>query len=154
MPADPPSSDFIMRNAMDAQEVAVGWWPGDARYGKAALYAYAHPAPEGFAAGTLSPPAARWEPALGEYILDWEEVCSQPDAHAVGLQFARSAFQRACLVCGWDPALPASAEGAATSRQLTRERLSPNGVRPLRSRALRKPVVGASPAVTGRRVVA
>jgi len=35
LPADPPSEDFIMRNAMDAQEVAVGWWPGDARYGKA-----------------------------------------------------------------------------------------------------------------------
>ncbi len=33
-PADPPSEDFIMRNAMDAQEVAVGWWPGDARYGR------------------------------------------------------------------------------------------------------------------------
>ena len=47
-PADPPSADFIMRNAMDAQEVAVGWWPGDGRYGKAAFYAYAHPAPEGF----------------------------------------------------------------------------------------------------------
>src|ERR1700722_8419610 len=31
--ADPPSADFIMRNAMDAQEVAVGWWPGDGRYG-------------------------------------------------------------------------------------------------------------------------
>ena len=27
-PADPPSPDFIMRNAMDSQEVAVGWWPG------------------------------------------------------------------------------------------------------------------------------
>ena len=49
LPADPPSDDFIMRNAMDAQEVAVGWWPGDPRYGKAAFYAYAHPAPEGFA---------------------------------------------------------------------------------------------------------
>src|SRR5487761_1138687 len=35
-PADPPSADFIMRNAMDSQEVAVGWWPGDTRYGKAA----------------------------------------------------------------------------------------------------------------------
>ena len=34
LPADPPSHDFIMRNAMDAQEVAVGWWPGDARYGR------------------------------------------------------------------------------------------------------------------------
>ena len=53
-PADPPSDDFIMRNAMDAQEVAVGWWPGDRRYGKAAFYAYAHPAPEGFAGATLS----------------------------------------------------------------------------------------------------
>src|SRR5690349_10036345 len=29
LPADPPSDDFIMRNAMDSQEVAVGWWPGD-----------------------------------------------------------------------------------------------------------------------------
>jgi len=48
LPADPPSNDFIMRNAMDAQEVAVGWWPGDPRYDKAAFYAYAHPAPEGF----------------------------------------------------------------------------------------------------------
>src|SRR5215212_1072469 len=48
VPADPPSDDFIMRNAMDAQEVGIGWWPGDARYGKAAFYAYAHPAPEGF----------------------------------------------------------------------------------------------------------
>ena len=60
-PADPPSDDFIMRNAMDAQEVAVGWWPGDARYAKAAFYAYAHPAPDGFAAATLSPAAARWD---------------------------------------------------------------------------------------------
>ena len=45
LPAKPPSADFIMRNAMDAQEVAIGWWPGDARYGQAAFYAYAHPAP-------------------------------------------------------------------------------------------------------------
>jgi hypothetical protein len=27
LPADPPSDEFIMRNAMDAQEVAIGWWP-------------------------------------------------------------------------------------------------------------------------------
>ncbi len=111
LPADPPSDDFIMRNAMDAQEVAVGWWPGDARYGRAAFYAYAHPAPEGFAAATLSPPAARWEATLGEYILDWDDVRSSPDPHAAALEFARSAFRHACAVCEWDPALPASAEG-------------------------------------------
>jgi hypothetical protein len=111
LPADPPSKDFIMRNAMDAQEVAVGWWPGDARYEKAAFYAYAHPAPDGFAGATLSPAAARWEAALGEYVLDWDDVCASPDPHALALEFARSAFRHACLVCEWDPALNASAEG-------------------------------------------
>ena len=50
--ADPPSDDFIMRNAMDAQEIAVGWWPGDANYGRAAFYAYAHPAPSDFPGAT------------------------------------------------------------------------------------------------------
>jgi hypothetical protein len=110
-PADPPSDDFIMRNAMDSQEVAVGWWPGDGRYGKPAFYAYAHPAPEAFAAATLSPPAARWEESLGEYVLDYEDVRSADDPHATAVAFARSAFQHACLVCDWDPALHASTEG-------------------------------------------
>jgi hypothetical protein len=110
-PAEPPSDDFIMRNAMDAQEVAIGWWPGDPRYGKAAFYAYAHPAPEGFENATLFPATARWDAALGEYILDWDDVCRSPDPHAVALEFARSAFRHACTVCEWDPALLASAEG-------------------------------------------
>ena len=110
-PADPPSADFIMRNAMDAQEVAVGWWPGDARYGQAAFYAYAHPAPEGFGRAALSPPAARWEAGLGEFVLDTGDVAASPDPHAAALEFARSAFRHACAVCAWDPALAATAEG-------------------------------------------
>jgi hypothetical protein len=113
LPADPPSDDFIMRNAMDSQEVAVGWWPGDPRYPKAAFYAYAHPAPDGFEGGTLAPAAARWESDLGEYVLDWDDVRGADDPHAFSaLEFARSAFRHACLVCGWDETLAASAEGA------------------------------------------
>ncbi|HEY7144950.1 MAG TPA: DUF5996 family protein [Streptosporangiaceae bacterium] len=111
LPADPPAADFIMRNAMDAQEVAVGWWPGDARYPAAAFYAYAHPAPADFAAATLGPAAARWDASLGEYILDWSDVRASGDPRATALEFARSAFRHACLVCGWDPALAATAEG-------------------------------------------
>jgi hypothetical protein len=110
-PAEPPSDDFIMRNAMDAQEVAVGWWPGDSRYPKAAFYAYAHPAPEDFAAATLSPQAARWDAALGEYVLDADDAVATGDPHAAALDFARSAFRHGCAVCAWDPALNASAEG-------------------------------------------
>jgi len=110
-PAEPPSGDFIMRNAMDSQEVAIGWWPGDGRYGKAAFYAYAHPAPDGFGSGALSPLAARWDGGLGEYILDWDDVRVSADPQAFALEFARSAFRHACLVCGWDESLAASADG-------------------------------------------
>ena len=111
LPADPPADDFIMRNAGNAQLIEVGWWPGDARYAKAAFYAYAHPAPEGFGELKLSPPAARWDGSLGEYILDWDDVRAAADPHATALEFARSAFRQACLACSWDPALAASAEG-------------------------------------------
>jgi hypothetical protein len=111
VPAEPPSDDFILRNSMDSQEVEVGWWPGDAKYGKAAFYAYAHPAPPGFENGKLSPEAARWNAEMGLYILDWDEVRTGDDPHSLALGFARSAFQHACLVCGWDEALAASAEG-------------------------------------------
>ncbi|MCW2998272.1 MAG: hypothetical protein JWN65_1821 [Solirubrobacterales bacterium] len=110
-PADPPSDDFIMRNAMDAQEVAVGWWPGDVNYGRAAFYAYAHPAPPEFAQARLSPPAARWEQTLRVFVLDWDDVRAADDPRALALDFARSAFRHACIVCGWDPVLPASADG-------------------------------------------
>jgi hypothetical protein len=109
-PADPPAGDFIMRNAMDAQEVAVGWWPGDSRYGRAAFYGYAHPARAEFESATLSPAAARWDATLGEYLLDWDDARRTADPRATAAQFARAVFSHACQTCDWDPALSASAE--------------------------------------------
>jgi hypothetical protein len=111
LPAQPPSNDFIMRNSMDAQEVAVGWWPGDARYGRAAFYAYAHPVPEGFAGASLSVPQARWDGTLGEYILDWDDVRGSHDPRGTAVEFARAAFRHACVSCAWDPDLAGSAGG-------------------------------------------
>jgi hypothetical protein len=108
-PAKPPSDDFIMRNAMDSQEVAVGWWPGDPKHPGAAFYAYAHPAQPGFGEADLGVPGARWDGDLGEYVLEWEDVAGSEDPHGVALAFARSAFLHACATCGWDPELAASA---------------------------------------------
>lgn len=110
-PAEPPSDDFIVRNSMDAQDVAVGWWPGDPNYGKAAFYAYAHPAPDSFSDGKISPAAARWDSKLGLYVLDWDDAGAGEDPHATALEFARSVFAHACTVCEWDPELAASATG-------------------------------------------
>ena len=75
------------------------------------VYAYAHPAPPGFDQMTLTPPPARWDSALGEYLLDWDDVRASTDPHGAGFEFARSAFRHACAVCGWDDALAASVEG-------------------------------------------
>ena len=108
-PAEPPSDSFIMRNSGDAQQVAVGWWPGDARHPTAAFYAYAHPAPAGFSRADLSP--GHWDEALGEYLLDWDDVRSAANPRAVAVEFARAAFRHACTVCEWDEALAGSAEG-------------------------------------------
>ena len=110
-PAEPPSADFIMRNAMDSEEVAVGWWPGDARYGKAAFYAYVHPSPDGIAEVKLAVPGARWDSTLGEFILDWDDVRNSQHPHASAVEFARDVFRHACVACGWDASLAASANG-------------------------------------------
>ena len=37
-PADPPSDDFIMRNSADAEQIAIGWWPGDQKYQQGGLF--------------------------------------------------------------------------------------------------------------------
>jgi len=65
----------------------VGWWPGDTRYPHAAFFAYAFPATEGFEAATLSPPAAHWDTSLGEFILDWDDVCAAASPFADALAF-------------------------------------------------------------------
>jgi hypothetical protein len=109
-PADPPSRDFIMRNGADAQQVSTGWWPGDSKHETAAFFAYAYPMPDGFADGDVGPEAAQWDDALGEYILEWEDIRESADPHALALEFARSAFRHACAVCEWDPVLAATAE--------------------------------------------
>jgi hypothetical protein len=110
-PTNPPSQDFIVRNSGDAQQIEVGWWPGDHRYPRAAFYAFAYPPPEGFAEGALSPASARWDETLGEFILDWDDVLASPDPHEAALSFARSAVEHGCRVCDWNPRLLASMEG-------------------------------------------
>ena len=110
-PADPPSDDFIMRNGGDAEQVSIGWWPGDPNHEQAAFFAFAYPAPDGFGDTDLSPAAGRWDAKLGEYVLDWDDIRESPDPHTAAVEFGRAAFRHGCAVCEWDPALAATAQG-------------------------------------------
>jgi hypothetical protein len=106
-----PAQGFIMRNAGSAQQIEVGWWPGDAWYPKPAFFGFASPAPDRFAGGELAPASGRWDDALGEFVLDWDEVIASADPHSVAVEFGRAVVAHACLLCAWDPALAASAQG-------------------------------------------
>jgi hypothetical protein len=110
-PVDPPAEDFLTRNSADAEMVAVGWWPGDVRYPRAAFYGFAYPAADDLAHAAVSPAAARFDPGLGEFILDWDDVRAAADPHAEALQFARSVFRHASALGGWDETLAGSIEG-------------------------------------------
>jgi Family of unknown function (DUF5996) len=110
-PAEPPSNDFIMRNAGDAQQVEIGWWPGDGRHPRAAFFAFATPAPETFAGAAVAPSAARWDANLGEYLLEWDDVVNSGEPFTTAVDFGRSVTLHACAVCDWDPVLAGSAHG-------------------------------------------
>jgi hypothetical protein len=108
---DPSSDAFIVRNSANAQQIEIGWWPGDARHPQAAFFAFAFPTADGFDAATLAPTAAHWDGELGEYILDWDDVRADPDPRSAAIDFGRTAIRHACIVCNWDPELAASAQG-------------------------------------------
>lgn len=107
--AEPPSPDFIFANSMDAQEIAIGWWPGDHRYGRAAFYAYTHPAKTEFPGADL--PLGNWNATLGEYILDWDDVIRSASPYSTAIEFGRVVARHACITCDWEPELAASLEG-------------------------------------------
>ena len=118
-PVEPPAADFISRNAGNAEQIEVGWWPGDARYPKAAFFAYAYPAAGGIrrrdadaVGGAVGRSPRRVHPRLGRHP-------TSPNPHEDALEFARSAVRHACAVCSWDPDLSASADGNPPSGRLT-----------------------------------
>jgi hypothetical protein len=108
-------ADPIVGFGEDQENVAIGFWPGDARSPHAVLYAYLTPAPPGVETATVGPPAARWVAELGEFVLPWEELVAQPDPDATALEFFTGVYRAAADLAGWDrralelPALPRTA---------------------------------------------
>ena len=52
---EPPSSGFIARNSANAQQIEIGWWPGDHRYPRPAFFAFAYPTAKGAEQGEGAP---------------------------------------------------------------------------------------------------
>ncbi len=109
-------------NPITARDQDGGGLPGDPRDPRAAFYGFAFPAPEPLGDVTLSSARGRFDPDLGEFVLDWDEVRASADPHAEGLRFARSVCREASALAGWDGALARSVDGVPPPLRPSRPR--------------------------------
>ncbi|TMD68318.1 MAG: hypothetical protein E6I84_02010 [Chloroflexi bacterium] len=105
-PVTPPAGAGIIRQVGgDAEQICVGFWPGNTQLRVPAFFAYAYPTPSGIERAPVRPAAARWNPDLGEFILPYDDVRRSHDPRQAILDFAESTFQAGADRQQWDAAL-------------------------------------------------
>ena len=108
----PHLPDAVTREAYSHEVSSAGFWPGGAGApGGPFFYAYAYPSPEGFAAAMVAPEAARFESALGEFVLDYEAVSASADPDGALRAFLETTYAAAADLGGWDRAALECAPG-------------------------------------------
>ncbi|MBC5767817.1 hypothetical protein H8R02_25370 [Ramlibacter sp. GTP1] len=105
-----PPQDPMMAAAYSHEVISHGFWPGgdwpgSARVPEAVFYAYVVPAAQGLESASVVPSSARFDAALGEFILPYEEVRKSAAPRAALLQFMETTYRAAATLRGWDTAL-------------------------------------------------
>lgn len=95
--------------AEDQENVACGFWPGNANaagvaLGEPAFYSYSYPAPAGYSAATVEPEAAYFDQRLGEFILRYADLRRAAAPADDLLRFFQSTYEAAATLAGWDRA--------------------------------------------------
>jgi hypothetical protein len=102
------NADYIRRNAMNAELIETGWWSGNAAYPKPAFYSFTYPQPKGIENSRVSPPSSRWESAMGEFLLEYEDLRKSKDPDGDLLSFFESSYKAGAELADWDPNLVGS----------------------------------------------
>lgn len=98
----PGLPDTVTCEAYSHEEASIGFWPGSDAWPHAAFYAYAYPAPAGYAEAQVEPAAAAYDATLGEFLLPYEAVRQAADPDAALLAFCRSTYDAAASLGAWD----------------------------------------------------
>jgi hypothetical protein len=107
----PHLPDAVTREAYSHEVSSAGFWPGGGGVDEPCFYSYAYPTPAGFADAAAAPAAARFEPALGEFVLPYEVVRTADDPDEALLAFLQSTYAAAADLAGWDRGSLECAEG-------------------------------------------
>ncbi|MGS1016030.1 DUF5996 family protein [Allosphingosinicella humi] len=100
----PHLPDAVTREAYSHEVSSAGFWPGGANGGVPFFYSYAYPAPDGFAEAMVEPDPARFDTALGEFVLPYDAVRTSDDPDATLLAFLESSYAAAADIAHWDRA--------------------------------------------------
>ena len=106
----PGLPDRVTREAYSHEVSSAGFWPGSDAFPEAAFYSYAYPAPPGFRDAAM-PEGARFEAALGEFVLPYAIVREDADPDATLLAFLDATYEAAANAGGWDRASVECARG-------------------------------------------
>lgn len=97
----PGLPDAVTREAYSHEVSSAGFWPGIAAFPQAAFYSYAYPEPAGFRERPM-PAGARFETALGEFVLPYDTVRTAQNPDALLLDFLSATYAAAADAGGWD----------------------------------------------------
>jgi hypothetical protein len=98
----PHCPDWVQELAYSHEVSSCGFWPNGGEEG--AFYAYAYPAPPGYAEWPVEPDAAYYDQTLGEFLLPYRAVRTAHDPEATLLSFFQSTYDGAAELGGWDRA--------------------------------------------------
>jgi hypothetical protein len=99
----PGLPDAVVREAYSHEVSSAGFWPGNDAFPEAAFYSYAYPEPPGYRESPL-PPGARYEAALGEYLLPYARVRAAADPDQLVLDFLAATYAAAADAGHWQRA--------------------------------------------------
>jgi hypothetical protein len=96
----PHCGPFVMHEAYSHEVSSCGYWPGGGEEG--AFYSYAWPEPAGFRTAAVGPRDARYDEALGEFVLPYEAARTAADPDGAVLEFLQTTYEAAADNAHWD----------------------------------------------------
>jgi hypothetical protein len=98
----PNCGPHVMHEAYSHEVSSAGYWPGTD--GEGVFYSYAYPEPPGFRDVDPGVTGARYDEALGEFVLPYAVVREAEDPDAVLLRFLQATYAAAADAAQWDRA--------------------------------------------------
>jgi hypothetical protein len=98
----PNLADHVTREAYSHEVSSCGFWPGGGPLPEPVFYAYAYPAPPGFAEYPVQPASAYYNQDLYEFVLPYETVRTAEQPDEVLLTFLQSTYEAAANLGSWD----------------------------------------------------